>query len=300
MLTLFLFLSINPNSSNEREFAEKLNLDSIYFTKKEISNNVEECLVQITRKTVNEIGLLDKEKFDDSLNKKFLQECIDFNNFENQGFIVEYSEPQINTKFELKKHINIDVVFDINIKKEKFSDKINRFNYNMNLLKNINLPLDENSMVVGDVVVPSEDGESILIIPSGTKVTYDGLVVENVQNFIVPTKRSNILGHTMYDIKPDGLEFSKPIKLIVDYSNEVLPDEATEEDLRIVYCTDDKCEAVESYVNTIEKKISASIMHTTAFGIDLTCLDYINDDCPLIVESYEEEIKGGVGPISQK
>ena len=146
----------------------------------------------------------------------------------------------------------------------------------MKLSSTLNLLLDEESKLIEDQKIFSDDGRSTLLIPAGVKVTYDGIIVENVQEFIVPTKREHIVGQVMYDIKPDGLEFSRPIKLMINYDDEKLPPQTNEDNLRIVYCLQDTCNSVPSIVDKLNNVVTASITHTTEYGLDTT--NHINGD----------------------
>ncbi|MBT4351173.1 hypothetical protein HOD20_01465 [archaeon] len=265
---IFIVLIYVNNEYEEDKQTKTILHNEIFNLKKEVTNKIEDCLVFVTRKSVDEIGLFDNKKLDKEITYNFINYCLEFNEFNKDEYKITSQSPKITTTIELHKYIDVNIDMPLKIQKEKYSETINRFNYNMKLSSTLNLLLDEESKLIEDQKIFSDDGRSTLLIPAGVKVTYDGIIVENVQEFIVPTKREHIVGQVMYDIKPDGLEFSRPIKLMINYDDEKLPPQTNEDNLRIVYCLQDTCNSVPSIVDKLNNVVTASITHTTEYGLD--------------------------------
>jgi hypothetical protein len=272
---------------NQKQVQQKEEVQSLFLKRLEVSKSVEDCINEAVHDAITSKGIDDEKEFTSATEESFRKKCLDFGMLEDEGYLVTHGDPKLACSISKNKHVDVSVSMPLTISKDKFSQAISSFSYSMRLESSISLQLDDDNRLKSEQTIMSSDGDSVLVIPEGTKVTYDGLTVENIQKIIIPTKRKNILGHIMYDIKPDGLEFSRPATLQISYEGEDIPSGTEEDKLRVVYCMEDECLAVPSTVDKLNKVITATITHTTPYGIDISCATQVT--CADTVESYDTD-----------
>jgi len=227
--------------------------------KVQLASQIEDCIRIETKEAVNLYGLnywSSKEEIEYYIESN-LDDCIDFETFENVGLEITRGEIKANTT-KSGNYLEVVVDYPMILSNKISSAEIENFIYNMEISKEKYI---DKRHVWEDTVIELKDAGVKLEIPEGTLIEGGKNIVEAYFDRGV----SNIL----YELGPDSASFSKPVKLSIEYDEDILPEGFTEDDLSIAYFDEDSGTWKE-LETTLDKKnniASANIEHFSVYSL---------------------------------
>jgi hypothetical protein len=233
---------------------------------------VRSCIRYSCQESMKDIGIRQEvlSEFSDSVEQN-AEECVD-------AYMETLAERGIE---HTKGEVQADVIIDPATITVKLNCPLTVISGDQRIvLETFDLVLDRTSYVKLDaggndeeMRLISMDGNAELIIPPGT-IAYDkvGNAVESLSIKVEDLhfeglENSVIVGQTVYENLPDGLEFSQPVKMAIGFNQDDIPSGYGRENLRIAYWDSGLGTWLALPSNVIGDRIEANITHFTIFGI---------------------------------
>ncbi|MFH1399479.1 MAG: hypothetical protein ABIG95_05195 [Candidatus Woesearchaeota archaeon] len=201
-----------------------------------------------------------------------LPECINFQEFENQGFQVTAGTAIPHVKIEPTAVI-VDLDYKVSLKKGDEIKALNQFNNYIKTSTATNLPLDSNGRTTQEETIRTPDADAEVNIPAGTRITNsDGNPINDVEFNMLDRNNQGmsnapIIGTIIYDGKPDGATFDPPITIKVRYDeNDVPPPLAENEPYLVLAYFDESAgfwKSIPTTVDTENNILTGTISHFT-------------------------------------
>lgn len=259
----YLRISINKQSSD---------ISTNFETQKvQLASQIQDCVRIETKEAVNLYGLnywSSKEEIEYYIESN-LDDCIDFEAFENAGLRIEKEEIKANTT-KSGNYLEVKVKYLITLSNKISSAEIENFIYNMEISKEKYIA-NEEGYTKTDNIIELKDAGIKLEITEGTLIegSENKISIEARGKNIVEAYFDRGVSNILYELGPDGASFSKPVKLSIEYDEDILPEGFTEDDLSIVYFDEDSGTWKE-LETTLDKKnniASANIEHFSVYSL---------------------------------
>lgn len=116
----------------------------------------------------------------------------------------------------------------------------------------------------GGYVIPEDGGMNLFFMPDSVPGVTD-ITVERADN--IP-KDEGVLEETAYELGPEGIFFSKPVRISINYTGIVLPDGMEDYMLRLARVSDDGYDLIpESKVDPDKKTVTGEIISFSKYTI---------------------------------
>ncbi len=230
--------------------------------KVQLASQIQECIRIETKEAVFLYGLnywSSKEEIEYYIENN-LENCVDFEAFENAGLRIEKEDIKANTTIS-GNYLEVDVNYPITMSNMISSADIENFIYNMEISKEKYIEDGENA------VIELKDAGVKLEIAEGTLIEGDNKIsIEARGKNIVEAYFDRNVANILYELGPDNARFSKPIKLSIEYDEDIIPEDYIEDDLSIVYFDSDSGKWIE-LETVLDKKNNIAIANIEHFSV---------------------------------
>ena len=307
MLALFLLLSLSLLYyfiSQKTSEKNNLNLGSEIALSSQttlVSSIVQDCLEEKVIQAIDKFCGTDKssEPCVEEYIQYYFDDCFDQQELANRGIQLEAGKPKVSAILNYDTLL-IDMEYPIKIIREGQTSKLSAFKYSLPLKSFTRLDLDSEQKTTEELRILSQDSMAELIIPAGTKISsasgepitqlslriadkHEGGLVNNV-----------VMGTTIYDGQPDGIQFEPAATIRLKYS----PDKLfgiREDELKIGWF--DPNAGIwrglpSSEVDVANKIVSARLSHFTRVG-PVACTSS-NGETDTIRFSYKNVVKKAI------
>ncbi len=244
--------------------------------KASLESKINFCIEQKTKEAIDIFGLENSQDLIKNHIESQLDDCIDFEVFEEHGLNIKHSGMIASIDIN-EKLILVDVYYPITITAENLHQELSRFSFRMSLMEQASISLTSDGRLKEQIVIVTEDGDSELIIPVGTRMTdEEGNILDarSIELKILD-KRFNgmendvVAGMVVYNILPDGARFDPAAKLTIKYRDESIPPETAEQRMNIAWFDEEYKTwiAIPSSIDTESNTITADIIHLTPYTV---------------------------------
>ena len=271
------FVTTNKQTTDDLEL-EAQNLDLVANVKSTVQSYAQNCLKDLTTQALLEYGLDYTNDLTRSYIYSHIDACLDFEMYENQGFIVQKSYPYVNVNIESEK-IFVDLEYEFTLERDNTKYDFEKFSYSTSRTSFIAL---DNGIANKDITLPSSDNDAVVFFPTGTRVMLDGAPVDKVSIKSLDSNFNNqlnaiVVGGVVYDIEPDGAVIEGKLELTLHFDPSDLREDYDYNNLAIAYYNEETgiWNSISTKVNVDDLSLTANLEHFSIYGIVVGCSDSV-------------------------
>ncbi len=237
---------------------------------------VDSCLRDKAVKGVELYGMgEDAERLITSFIEYEMLPCIDVSPFTEEGIRVYNEEGSVTTDIS-ENAVSVRMHLPLHLVAEDSEATVEDFAFTLQKIRYVNLPTDQEGMMLEPMTVTTPNNRAELTIPAGVVVKKDGAGVspeDLVSLRLVDRNYNNMqnaisIGEILY-LMEKGVTFSPAATLTLYYDEDELPPWEDEEELTLSVYNDDTgvWQVLPAVVDTEKNRITAKVEHFSLFTI---------------------------------
>ena len=226
-------------------YKKNINLEQTKsFSKSPIKTNMENiinsCIEYAVKEEISTTGIRNEnlEQYSELVKANIIS-CTSpiLSNFEKEGYEIKKGKISINIDLNTET-IDVNVNYPLTIFKDSTIIDFSNFNFCLDRSNSIHIP---NGITTKEIRLISTNGKAELKIPKDVKITDEfGNSVEQIGIKIKDLHFDNlnngvVVGELVYENFPDGVQFSQPIEMTIEFNENDIPKGYTTDNLRVSY-----------------------------------------------------------------